>query len=163
MCWDANPDTGFGNCIAFCSGSVDAPTCEDNNKLCAVANDGTLPICLDKCDPLAVDCPQGDDLCIPNPGEPGFVCVLDASGGMSPYATPCNGPNEDDNSCNLGLICIPADAVPETTCQSAIGCCSPICDVTAPNDCPGQGQTCENFYESPVPGYEDVGICTIAQ
>ena len=32
------------------------------------------------------------------------------------------------------------------------------------NECPGagQGQTCEPWFESPVPGYEDVGICTIA-
>ena len=89
--------------------------------------------------------------------------MLDASGGMAPYGTPCNGPNEDDNSCNQGLICIPADAVPDPTCTGGVGCCSPICDLSAANTCPGagQGQTCEPWFESTVPGYEDVGICTI--
>ncbi len=165
MCWDADPDTGLGTCISFCQGSPAAPNCPTAGQLCAQANDGTLPICLDKCDPLSADCPDADDLCIPNPGEPGFVCVLDASGGMAPYGTPCNGPNEDDNSCNTGLICIPSEGVPSGDCGSAPGCCSPICDVTAANNCPGaaQGQQCLPFYPSTVPGYEDVGICSIPQ
>ena len=163
MCWDSDPDTGFGSCIAFCEGSQDNPTCADTNSLCAVANNGTLPICLPKCDPLAVSCPKSTDLCIPNPGEPGFVCVLDASGGMAPYGTPCNGPNEDDNSCNQGLICIPTDAVPESSCQGSPGCCSPLCDLGQPNNCPGTGQECIAWFNPPVPGYEDVGICTIPQ
>ena len=161
MCWDADATTGLGTCISFCIGSPTAPNCPNESQLCAQANDGTLPICLDECDPLSADCPQTDDLCIPNPGEPGFVCVLDASGGMSPYGTPCNGPNEDDNSCNQGLICIPSESVPETDCGSSPGCCSPICDLSSSDPCPGQGQMCLPFYDTPVPNYGDVGICAI--
>lgn len=162
MCWDADADTGLGTCISFCQGSPQMPSCPTAGQLCAQANNGTLPICLDECDPLSPSCPDPDDLCIPNPGEPGFVCVLDASGGMAPYGTPCNGPNEDDNSCNQGTICIPSEQVPSPDCTSSPGCCSNICDLSAGNgQCQGQGQECLPFYTMTVPGYEDVGICAI--
>ena len=165
MCWDTNPDTGLGTCISFCIGSPEVPDCPEADQLCAIANNGTLPICLPECDPLSPACPNSDNLCIPNPGEPGFVCVLDASGGMSPYGAPCQGPNEDDNSCNLGLVCILAEAVPAPECTGAPGCCSTICDTSEPNTCPGAagGQECVPFYDDNVPGYENVGVCAIPQ
>ena len=117
-----------------------------------------LPICLPGCDPLAQDC-EGSNLCIPSTSDDGFVCVLDASGGMSPYGTPCMYAN----ACNPGLMCIVSEAVPEPDCASASYCCSPICDTDATNSCPGTGQECESLYEEGMapPGYENIGVCAV--
>jgi hypothetical protein len=156
MCWDADPDTGIGTCIAFCTGSPDAPSCPAGTS-CAVVNNGVLVICLPGCDPLAQDC-EGGDLCLPSPEGDGYICVLDASGQMAPYGTPCNY----GNSCNTGLICIDPAGVPEAECASASGCCSPLCSISGGEACPGNGQTCEPVFDPQPPGYEDVGVCTIA-
>ena len=158
MCWDADADTGLGTCVAFCEGSLDMPTCLAGNTVCSVFNEGALPLCLPNCDPLAQDCDNGN-LCIPSNSEAGYVCVLDASGGMGPYGTPCMYAN----SCNAGLLCITPEAVPEPDCASASGCCSPYCDLDAANACPGTGQQCEALYEEGMapPGYENVGICAV--
>lgn len=155
MCWDADPDTGIGNCIAFCTGSADAGVCNAGTS-CVVANDGVLPICLPGCDPLVQDC-DGDDLCIPDFSMSGYVCVLDASGGMAPYGTPC----DCANCCNAGLTCEDAEQVPEAECEGASGCCTPLCSISSGDPCPGQGQTCEPYFEPQPPGFEDVGSCLV--
>jgi hypothetical protein len=71
MCWDVKPDTMKGTCVAQCTGSEAAPMC-DADSSCFVSNDGVLNLCLPLCDPLAQDCPN-ENLCIPNPSEPGGV------------------------------------------------------------------------------------------
>jgi hypothetical protein len=157
MCWNADADTGLGTCIAFCTGSPDAATCAAGTS-CSILNNGTLPICLPSCDPLAQDCEAANDLCIPNPDGNGYSCVLDASGQMAPYGTPCNY----INVCNKGLLCIDGAGVPEAECASAAGCCSPMCSISSGDACPGQGQTCEPVFDPQPPGFEDVGVCTIA-
>ncbi len=157
MCWNGNPDTGMGVCIAFCEGSPTAATCASGTT-CAILNNGTLPICLPDCDPLAQDCEGYDELCLPHPDSTGYICALNASGDMAPYGTPCNYAN----SCNAGLICVDSAGVPEAECASASGCCSPICSISGSESCPGMGQTCEPMFDPQPPGYEDVGVCTIA-
>jgi hypothetical protein len=157
MCWNADPDTGIGTCIAFCTGSPDAASCPAGTN-CVIVNNGVLAICLPDCDPLAQDCEEAGDLCIPDPNGEGYVCVLNASGDMAPYGTPCNYAN----SCNAGLICVDPAGVPEPECASASGCCSPMCSIAAGDPCPGAGQTCEPVFDPQPPGYEDVGVCTIA-
>jgi hypothetical protein len=157
MCWNADADTGLGVCIAFCSGSPDAPTCPAAST-CSITNNGTLPLCLPSCDPLAQDCEASNELCIPNPDGTGYICTLDASGQMAPYGTPCNY----INVCNTGLLCIDGAGVPEPECASAAGCCSPMCSISGGDACPGQGQTCEPIFDPQPPGFEDVGVCTIA-
>lgn len=52
MCWDVDPETSEGTCIAFCEGSADSPVCSDPNTQCSITNDGALILCLPKCDPL---------------------------------------------------------------------------------------------------------------
>ena len=115
-------------------------------------------MCLPSCDPLAQDCEASNELCIPNPGIEGYICTLDASGDMGPYGTPCNF----INVCNSGLICIDPAGVPEAECASASGCCSPMCSISSGDPCPGAGQTCEPVFDPQPPGFEDVGVCTIA-
>ena len=157
MCWNADADSGIGTCIAFCTGSPEAASCPAGTS-CTIVNNGVLVICLPGCDPLAQDCESSNELCIPQAGGEGYVCALDASGDMAPYGTPCNYAN----SCNLGLICGDPAGVPEPECASAAGCCTPMCSISAGEACPGTGQTCEPVFDPQPPGYEDVGVCTIA-
>ena len=154
MCWDVDAETNEGVCVAFCEGSADDPMCAPGST-CAIVNDGVLILCLPSCDPLLQDCP-GDDLCLPL-GDV-FGCVLDASGEMGAYGDPC----EYANACDPGLVCLNPEYVPD--CMAG-GCCSPLCEVTAPNMCPGDGQECIAWYEEGMapPGYEDVGVCGIPQ
>jgi hypothetical protein len=77
MCWDVDPETNEGTCIAFCSGSENAPVCDDPTTSCSIANEGVLTLCLPSCDPLSQDCPDGQ-ACYPIDNS--FVCAPDASG-----------------------------------------------------------------------------------
>ena len=164
MCWNVDPDTNMGTCVAFCSGSEADPQCDPGTE-CAIFNDGVLILCVAQCDPLLQDCSMGE-VCVPNTTGDSFVCLLDASGDMAPAGTPC----EFVNVCNAGLICANADAVPG--CMGALGCCAPYCDLTngqANGDCNNAfdtpGAECVPFFnmsEAP-PGHEDVGVCVLPQ
>ena len=158
MCWDIDGDTHIGYCVAFCTGSPNDPECP-NGAFCAQYGSGVLAMCLPTCDPTAPtsDCPNPDNLCIPAPSGELFSCVLDASEDGS-YGTECLYAN----SCNYGLFCAEATAVPG--CQGS-GCCSEFCDLGQPNTCAGkdEGQECVPWYEENMapPGYEHVGGCAI--
>jgi hypothetical protein len=159
MCWNVDPETNMGTCIAFCSGSEANPVCEDPATSCSILNEGTLILCLPTCDPLIQNCMEGEGCYITNDT---FSCVPDAGGEMGAYGEGC----EFLNVCDPGLACMGPDAVPG--CAGSIGCCSPFCDVSDPDSgaaCPGAagGQECVTFYEEgqAPPGLEDVGICAI--
>jgi hypothetical protein len=157
MCWDVDPNTLMGICVAMCGGTPEAPTCDPDHS-CYVSNDGVLNLCLLRCDPLAQDCP-GDDVCIQNPqGVGDFACVLDASGEEGQALDPC----AYINACDAGLFCAnPANAV---ECDAeATGCCLPFCDLENPAPCPGAGETCLPWFEEGTapPDLEQVGFCGI--
>jgi hypothetical protein len=155
FCWDTDAENN-GFCVQLCTGSSEAGECENIDKTCAVYNMGTLPICLDRCDPLLQDC-DPSDLCIPNPTGVGFLCVLDASGDEGQVFDPCMFAN----SCDAGLFC--ADVTSANECDpNAQGCCVPFCDITEPNDCMGDGQECVTIYDGePDPELPNVGFCSI--
>ncbi len=155
MCWDVDPETNIGICVAMCEGSMESATCQAGTS-CAILNDGVLILCLPNCDPLVQDC-AGDDTCLPS--DESFICVLDASGPeVGAYGDPC----EYANGCDPGLYCLPPEYIAD--CPAA-GCCTPWCDIEAPNDCPGGTQECIPWFEEGTapPGYETVGICGIPQ
>ncbi len=159
MCWDVDPKTNIGTCVAMCTGDSANPLCEDPDTTCSIANNGAIVLCLPICDPLLQDCPAGQ-ACYPVAED--WVCGPDASGEMGAYGDPC----EFINVCDAGLICLDATATPN--CVGASGCCTEVCDVTDPAgdaQCTGQpeGQTCQVWYEegSAPPGYEDVGACSL--
>ena len=165
MCWNVDPETKMGTCVAFCEGSPEAATCNSPNETCVIANGGVLILCLPACDPLLQDCAP-EETCLPNTAGDGFACVLDASGDNGPAGTPC----EYANACNVGLLCVGADVVPG--CVGSQGCCAPYCDTTdagANTDCANAfaspGAECVPFFEMGMapPGHEDVGICMIPQ
>ena len=162
MCWNIDGETGEGTCIELCTGSPEAPNCAPPMTTCVIVNDGVLNLCLPGCDPLVQDCQGNNEICVPDPMGDGFVCVLDASGDMHPSGTPC----EFANQCNGGNICLNLDFYPHPDCQGSLGCCGPLCEFPG-GQCPGEpaGLSCESWYEEGMapPGYEDVGICIVAQ
>ncbi len=159
MCWNVDPETGTGTCVAFCEGSEANPVCTDPETTCNILNDGVLILCLPNCDPLLGDCNEGEN-CYPTAGV--FSCVPDASDRGGAYGDPC----QFLNVCDAGLFCSLPAGVPG--CTGAEGCCTPYCDVSEPDasaSCPGAagGQECVPWYDEaqPPPGYEDVGACAI--
>lgn len=154
MCWDVDPDTLVGTCVALCGGPPESPTCADPEANCVIANQGVLNLCLPGCDPLLLDCPAGQ-VCV-DADVSGFIC---APGPKSDPPGGVGAPCEFLNACEPGLACIPGDLVPG--CLET-GCCSPYCAVSAPNTCPdAPTQICLPWYdpgEAPA-GLEDLGVC----
>lgn len=153
MCWDVDPGTNVGTCVALCGGDESEPLCADGTA-CSITNDGALILCLPVCDPLLQDCAPGY-------GCYGFYdhfsCALDASGRMGGPGSPC----EYGNTCDPGLSCVATDLVPG--CMSELGCCSPFCDLIDPMPPCLPGQDCTAWYEPGMApaGYENAGVCAL--
>jgi len=162
MCWDVDPKTNVGTCVAMCTGDESNPICEDPDTSCAIANDGAIVLCLPACDPILQDCPEGQ-ACYPI--QDAWSCAPDASGETGVYGDAC----EFINVCDPGYICLDASTVPAgEACEGAGGCCTAVCDLMDPQgdaQCEGAagGQTCQPWYEegNAPPGYEDVGACAL--
>jgi len=151
MCWDVDPKTNMGVCVAQCNGSAENPICDDPDTVCSIANNGALQICLPVCDPLLQDC-SDSQACYPIGDD--WACAPDVSGEMGTFPDPC----EFINVCDPGFICA-GDAAE----GNGAAVCNPVCDTSMAVECPGQGQMCLAWYvegEAP-PGYEDVGVCTL--
>src|SRR5688572_10358687 len=56
MCWNVDPETLMGTCVALCEGSENAPQCSDPEDVHVIMNDGVLTLCLPACDPLSPSC-----------------------------------------------------------------------------------------------------------
>ena len=159
MCWDVDPETNMGTCVAFRMGSEAAPVCEDPATSCVIANEGTLILCLPSCDPLLQDCSEGQ-ACYPI--DDAFACAPDVSGEMGLHGDAC----EFINVCDPGNFCADAAGVPD--CAGSSGCCAAFCDLSDPDasmNCPGAagGEECTAWYadgQAP-PGFENVGACVI--
>ena len=102
-------------------------------------------------------CAVGDVCVIVNGGVP--LCVPDASGDQGQLYDPCAW----ENACDPGLACVGAEVVAECDPQLGEGCCSPFCDVNAPNTCPGAGQECVAVYAESwdYDALKYIGICAI--
>jgi hypothetical protein len=160
MCWNVD-ELGTGTCEDMCSGSLEAPICEDPEDFCATANLGVVALCLRACHPLLQDCAVQGEACYPQDDE--WACAPDAGDKTGEHGGPC----EYINACVWGNACI--DAAAFSSCASATGCCSTLCDLEDENaDAMCQAldpaQTCEPWYaegQAPV-GYGNVGVCMIA-
>ncbi len=142
---------GQGTCVEFCQG--DNRDCGPGD-VCAIYNDGVLPICLVGCDPLLQDCPMTQS-CIDTPNGQ-FICFSDASGNAGLDGDACP-PDDGENSCDPGLWCGPGSS----GCDS-VNCCTPYCDLADPQ-CMSP-DVCTSFYGDPdsaPPGFEDVGVCVL--
>jgi hypothetical protein len=139
MCFQVDPTTNEGVCVAFCTGTEAQPTCADPSRVCSITHEGVLVLCLTPCDPLAPQCPEGESC---QAGDDAFVCVRAGEGALG---DPC-GQFVD---CELGASCIP-DATPG--CEEA--CCTSACDPENPA-CALPEQTCAAFGAA--------GVCSVAE
>lgn len=153
ICWDVDAQTLVGTCVGYCEGTPANPQCGAGLS-CVVSNAGVLPLCLPSCDPVVQNCGPGQG-CYPVDGS--FTCAPDASGPAGAYPDPC----VSINTCDPGLACIGAAAVPG--CAGALGCCSPFCDTGAPNTCPAVDQQCAPWFQQgqAPPGYDHLGVCAV--
>jgi hypothetical protein len=140
-------------CIAFCTGSPQDPQCEPG-FICAIDNDGVLISCTEQCDPLLQDCASDNAICMEATGMLGFNCV-----GSWDQPTQIGEACIYINACAKGLACV--YNVPG--CADA--CCSPYCNTSGDwSECdalPTPGAECIPWFDQPVPGYENVGVCVV--
>ena len=149
-------DEGFGGaCVEFCDTNDACP--DTPGAKCVVYNDGSLPICLNECDPLIQDCPEGQ-ACYNSAGD-NFVCFKEsAMAGEGAPGDECAYINQ----CQKGSFCAAADALVNCATPS---CCTPYCAVSE-GDAPCQmGEECTLFFVEGMapPGYEDVGVCVVPE
>jgi hypothetical protein len=154
LCWGIDPDSGVGVCVEFCD---EANQCPDLG-VCSTSNGGTLPLCLDTCDPLMPDCAPGW-ACFDDPNGY-FFCDRDVTPDAGAHGDPC----ECINCCSETTLCIAGTRVDAPGCSESPGCCAVVCDFTDPlATCPGPNEVCESYYGSmtPVTGWENVGVCAV--
>jgi hypothetical protein len=152
MCWNVDAATNAGECVAFCDGPQQNPTCPDPSAPCAYLGESTpFMLCLPYCDPLVQDC-GAESGCYPS--SEGFYCEWDGSGEGGGAGSPC----EYLNTCDPGLFCARSGTIPDCF---GTGCCSPFCDAADPETpCPA-GLECIPWYEKgQAPAqFESVGGC----
>ena len=150
MCWDVDPDTLAGVCVAQCQGSPQSPACNIGSA-CYTTNLGSINLCIATCDPLEAKC---DGVCVFDGSEDQFICLPDASGRAMLHDA-C----EFSNGCPPGSAC--ANAALSTLCAVETDtCCLAYCDLTVADVC-GADQECLPFFdrgEAP-PDLENVGLC----
>jgi hypothetical protein len=153
MCWNVDPKTNMGTCVAMCVGDESDPGCENACDVCSISGQGVLMLCLPTCDPLGQNCVPGE-ACYPMPSND-FACVPDASGDdLGEAGDPC----EYINACDAGLFCANPDVVPG--CEN-LGCCATFCDTAVADPCPdaSMGVECVPWW---APGREPTGGCVTA-
>jgi hypothetical protein len=151
-CWDVQDVDGqlVGTCTPFCTGSADSPQCAPGTS-CLIANDGSINLCIQTCDPLLQDCGGGNLACFWANND--FQCIFTTQN--IPTGEPCGFIND----CAGGNACLNAEVLPN--CNGS-ACCGSFCDLSDPT-CTTPGTECSAFFEEGMspPGYEDVGVCII--
>ncbi len=148
FCWNLEWVQGElqGSCVPFCVGSP-------QNLMCPIGwgcfFSGAVALCDRQCNPLLQDCPNQYACYWINEA---FQCSLTGSPGGD--AQPCNQAND----CTPGLACVAKASVPGCP-GNATTCCTPYCELDAPN-CAAPRE-CAAFFgvgEAP-PGFENLGVC----
>lgn len=118
-CFDVDPQTLAGTCVAFCLGDELEPSCADPNQACVIENEGSVTFCLDTCDPLGAGCDDARSCVAVRPET--FVC---ARPGESIVGEDCT----QFVDCLPGLSCLQnedVDAVCTSPCPPLDGVCEP--------------------------------------
>jgi hypothetical protein len=170
MCWNVDA-LGHGTCEDMCS--ADAQDCASPGDRCVITNYGAIPLCLPACDPLAQDCAGTGESCVLAGVWPHWVCMPDGSDAPGAHGHPC----DFVNACEPGTVCLGAEyvaafpgSVPAVDCDSAIGCCTALCDLSDPladAACAAldPAHTCEPWDDRGVPPGSDptLGLCRLAR
>jgi hypothetical protein len=157
MCWDVDPDTNEGTCVAMCGGSEAFPDCGvAPGTQCLIAYDHTITLCLPPCDPSLQDC-SANATCVPV--AVALFCVPDQSGAEGQYGDGC----DSIDSCDPGLFCGHPELVPGCVDDT---CCAEYCDLSVPDpdtQCTdnAMGVQCVPWAEAfqDPPGPESLGVC----
>lgn len=131
-CFDVDPDTLQGTCVAMCEGSENDPSCPDPAQACVIENEGTITFCLDVCDPLGERC-SDDRSCVAVQVD-SFVCVR-------PDVATLGEPCTQFTDCEAGASC----RLDEETGNVCAAPCDPAGDDCAPD------MACEPW--------RDAGLC----
>lgn len=155
VCWDTVYGTDQGTCMPFCAGTFYEPFCSDPAYFCAVNGGGTFALCIPRCDPLDPAACEDGRGCYSSVFF-GFACTADQSGkGGGPFET-CN----TDSQCDPGSTCVVADELGGLCNAEDPGCCTPWCDVNAPN-CPPETVCAPYNPGGALPGNEHLGVCVV--
>ncbi len=128
-------EANAGTCVPFCGGSEDTPLCTDPNDACVVDYEGSITLCLPRCDLLLQDCDAGGCWVQVESSDPVPTCGI-AAPTLALVGETC----EYDWDCSPGTLCHPADQL-GVPCAGT-SCCTPICDTfLPPGDC-APGQAC---------------------
>lgn len=148
MCWDGDGDEQY-HCAPLCTGTPDALTCPPNHY-CASFSEH-LTVCEQPtCDPLQQDCPDPEELCVPNIYAWEDWCLPDDSELDGQLHAPC----ASETDCDKGLACVWTQFA-GVECVGDSGCCEPFCEIGV-DTCPGVGQQCAPWFE-----ITDVGVCRL--
>ncbi len=146
MCWNVDPETLEGACIAYCAGDDPELGCEDPANTCSVHNEGFLPLCLPACDPLGASCGDGFGC---YPGSQGdFVCLREGERvALDSLFHP---------ECPSGTFRTPEDQT--AGCTEGEPCCAAYCDTSEPSSC-GLDVECVPFFDPSGEDFPNLGYC----
>jgi hypothetical protein len=155
MCWDVDPETNIGTCMAMCDGSLETPTCSEVCTACDVMFDGLVNLCLPFCNPLVQDCDRGETC---RDDDDSFHCVP-----QTPAEVGVGEPCEFIDGCPAGLTCVSASLVPG--CGPDGQCCTPFCDASTDTTCDDliAGSTCVPWDSIPPCFATAIGSCRFPQ
>lgn len=153
MCFWVDAETNVGECVAFCVGTLEFPSCADGVTTCTLPSDGLPAVCLPLCDPLAQDCAAGSGCYFVHDH---FECDPDVSGASGAPGDACDAAGE----CDPGAVCVLGTAVPNCATQT---CCASFCDLTAPSCTDGLECTPWHDDGEAPPGEENIGACLLPE
>lgn len=141
MCWNVDPASGTGVCVAMCGGTEENPNCENNCESCIVPSDGVQALCIVPCDPLVPATCDEDYVCVPS-ANASFHCRAQ-SGDHDGVGAACG----HFRDCDPGLFCAEAGSVP--SCEGP-RCCAPYCNPAAADTCDAllPGTTCVPWHDA---------------
>lgn len=155
---DAGPSGagGPGHCQQLCipqvGGHGNGEALGFTGNHCFAFNGGANPLCLETCDPFAINCPS----------NPEKRCFFDLDHFLCGFQTWNSAEGEacfDFAECNLGLVCVP----PRSGWWSGSeGSCARVCDLSAsdPDTNCRQESTCMRLLDEAADDIAHVGICT---
>lgn len=150
LCFWVDESTLEGTCIGLCIGEDESNAwCELPDHVCTQPSDG-VGLCPPSCNPLTPDCGPGQ-ACYP--WSDAFIC---ATAGTLSAGEDCGF---TINECAADLTCVAGEDVPG--CPGGSTCCTAYCTVGDPVPSCLPGQVCEPWYDTPPPGYEQVGSCRL--
>lgn len=151
FCWNVDPDTNQGVCVAMCAGSEANPACEDEALSCFQYAGTSVIACVPSCDALAPECPPAMTCAMSIANDYAPLCISQSLDVPTGTGTDCHFAL----GCGSGFACVAADSVPGCAGDS---CCTPVCDLATPQ-CPPEQSVCTQVPSTAA----GVGACVIGR